>query len=305
MLSAGNLKKNYSKKIEKNSLYVDLIKNHKILQENEKIELFEYLSDPNNFTMSTLLNDDEQFGYYLAGLIEGDGCFERNRLTICYHEKDLPSALWLKERIGYGKVNPIKMKKAIGYYLTEKEGIKKVMNLVNGKFNTNSKINQMIKYKYDLKYGVKILPPNLNPKIRNSYWLSGFVDADGCFLVLIRNLIGLMSQDLSLKKKRTGEVRLKLKISQKKGEVLESIHKEFGGYLAKAKRGEWEYDSTSFTVALKLIEYFDKYSLISTKYIEYLLWRDCYRIVQRKEHLTKEGLDKIVKLKLSIERFRS
>jgi len=84
--------------------------------------------------------------------------------------------------------------------------------------------------------------------------LSGFVDADGCFLVLIRNLKGILSSDKStLFSKRTGEVKLKLKISQKEGEILQGIYKEFGGYLAKTKRGEWEYDSTSFVVALKLI----------------------------------------------------
>jgi len=139
MLSAGNLKK------DEKSQYVDLIKNHKILEEDEKKELLENLSEHLNFTKKTLLKDDVQFGYYLAGLIEGDGCFERNRLTICYHEKDLPSALWLKERIGYGKVDPIKGKRAVGYYLTGKEGLEKVIKLINGKFLTDNKINQMIK----------------------------------------------------------------------------------------------------------------------------------------------------------------
>ena len=36
------------------------------------------------------------------------------------------------------------------------------------------------------------------------------------------------------------------------------------------------------------------------KFIEYLKWRDCYRIIQRKEYMTEKGLDKIVKLKISL-----
>lgn len=72
---------------------------------------------------------------------------------------------------------------------------------MNGKFITDNKINQMIKYNYNKKYNVEILPKILNPEIENSYWLSGFTDADGCFLVSIRNLKGLISKDLQPKKK--------------------------------------------------------------------------------------------------------
>lgn len=304
MQSAGNLKNFYSKLIDKENFYEDLINNHKILEEHEKIGLLNYLSFHQKNMKEFLLNNDEQFGYYLAGLIEGDGCFERNRLTICYHEKDIAAAHWLNKRIGFGKVAPIKGKRAVGYYLTGYEGLNKVINLINGKFLTDSKINQMIQYKYYSKYGVEIQPKNPSPDLKNNYWLSGFADADGSFIVSIRNLKGLLSKDLQPIKKRTGEVRLKFKIAQKDGEILQEIHKEFGGYLAKTTRGEWEFDSTSFKVADKLIEYLDKYSLISTKYIEYLKWRDVYRIIQRKEHLTERGISKILKIKNSLENFK-
>lgn len=105
MQSAGNLI----------SFYEDLIKKNKILEEDEKKELLEFLF-LHHQDKDTLLNNDVQFGYYLAGLIEGDGCFERNRLTICYHEKDTPSAHWLCQRIGFGRVGPIKGKRALSYF---------------------------------------------------------------------------------------------------------------------------------------------------------------------------------------------
>jgi len=123
------------------------------------------------------------------------------------------------------------------------------------------------------------------------YYLAGFIDADGSFIVLIINLKGLLSKDLQFKENKTGEVRLKLKISQKFLEILQGAYKEFGGYLAQTKRGEWEYDSTNFQVASKLIEY--------------IKWRDCFRLVLKKEHLTEEGVMKIVSLKTSIEKIRS
>jgi hypothetical protein len=47
---------------------------------------------------------DEEFGYYLAGLIEGDGYIGENRIEIAFHIADISSAYYIKKRIGYGSV---------------------------------------------------------------------------------------------------------------------------------------------------------------------------------------------------------
>ncbi|GMM49025.1 hypothetical protein DAPK24_040430 (mitochondrion) [Pichia kluyveri] len=51
-----------------------------------------------------LLNDTE-LGYYLAGLIDGNGNIDKEigRITIYYDIKDISSAYMLKEMIGYGR----------------------------------------------------------------------------------------------------------------------------------------------------------------------------------------------------------
>lgn len=304
MQSAGNLKSYYSSKptnvedenLEKklNDYRLDLVKNHIKIENEEKEEILNFVSDHIKNTKE-LLVEDLHFGYYLAGLIEGDGCFERNRLTICYHEKDVAAAYWLKKRIGFGQVNKVKGKRAFNYHLTKPEGIKYVLTITNGKFVTDYKINQLIKYNYEKKYGVVIQPKNSNPDLKNNYWLSGFMDADGSFLIYI----------LKRPKKRYPETRLKIKIAQKENDILQEIYNTFSGYLAHTKRGEWQYDSISYQVASEFIQYFDSFSLVSTKYIEYIQWRDCYRLVLKKEHLSENGLIKIQKLKDSIERFRS
>ena len=56
------------------------------------------------------------------------------------------------------------------------------------------------------------------------------------------------------------------------------------------------YNSASATASAVVFNYFDKFQLNSSKLIRYLKWRQAYRIVQRKEHLTEKGLNKIRKL---------
>lgn len=52
---------------------------------------------------------DTEFGYFLAGLIEGDGWFGVKELHININQKDISLAYLIKKQIGYGKVYNIKV----------------------------------------------------------------------------------------------------------------------------------------------------------------------------------------------------
>src|ERR1700674_963490 len=66
---------------------------------------------------------------------------------------------YLKKRIGYGSVLSLKNKHSVKYVLRHSEGLKKVLDLVNGKFLTDKKINQILTHKYDSKFNLILLPP--------------------------------------------------------------------------------------------------------------------------------------------------
>jgi hypothetical protein len=51
-----------------------------------------------------------------------------------------------------------------------------------------------------------------------------------------------------------------------------------------------------------VIKYFDRYFLQSTKHINFLKWRKAYILIQNKKHLTEPGLEKICKLKNTMNR---
>lgn len=263
MQSAGNYKENYSK---------------------IKEEIFE-ISDHIKYYKS-LLENDLHFGYYLTGLIEASGNFHDQELTIKYHEKDIAAAYWLKKRIGYGKIKI--NKNEVIYYLIHIKGLEYVINLINGKFISENKLNE-IKLLFEK---IEIKPINKNPDLKNNFWLSGFMDGNG-----------FTSKNLIIKKEKE-EVKLKIKLIQKKEEYIQEVKKEFEGDIEKINKEEWKFESTSYKIVRDFILYLDKYSLCTLKYIEYLKWRDVYRIIQRKEHLTERGISKILKIKNSLENFK-
>jgi hypothetical protein len=49
-----------------------------------------------------------------------------------------------------------------------------------------------------------------------------------------------------------------------------------------------------------IIDHFDRYPLISVKLADYLLFKQCYNLIILKEHLTRDGLLKLVEIKASL-----
>ena len=103
---------------------------------------------------------DQEFGYFLAGLIEGDGWFGLNQLHIIFSERDIPLAYLIKKRIGYGNVYKIKDKNAVRYICTNKTGLSIILSLINGKFVSRFKYEQLIKHNYNKNFNFEILPPS-------------------------------------------------------------------------------------------------------------------------------------------------
>lgn len=233
---------------------------------------------------------DHQFGHYLAGLIDGDGHFSsQQQLVIVFHSLDAPLAYFIKERLSFGKVKKVKDKNAFILVITAKAGIIKVINLINGKFRTENKFNQITKVLSHKKFTDFHIHCTLRRNLDNDFnnhWLAGFTDADGSFQIKLLVLA-----------KRT-EVRLNFQIDQKKDYLLVLIKNFFGGNIGYRKSQDtYYYGSTSFGTAINFINYFDYFHLLSSKYLSYLKWRKAYLIIKNKDHLNKEGLKKIIQFK--------
>ena len=83
-------------------------------------------------------------------------------------------------------------------------------------------------------------------------------------------------------------------------------------YLSKfyrsGKQKFYRARSTSKLGAIEVIKYFDKFPLFSSKYLDFLSWKEAHNLIVQNAHHKKyglEGLTKIKNLKNSINNNRS
>ena len=240
--------------------------------------------------------NNEELGYYMAGLIDGDGHFSKaQQLVIVFSYPDAFLAYYLKDRLGYGNVRKVKDKNAYLLIVSKKEGMLNVINLINGKLRTEHRFNQVVN---NVLSHTRYADKNIEFKLDSSqnfynHWLAGFSDADASFQIKV---IKRMTRNKP-------EIRLNFQIDQKSDLLLKVIKQYLGGNIGYRKfQNTYYYGSTSFGSAIKVIEYFDKYHLQSRKHISYLRWRKVYILIQDKQHLSDKGVSKILKIKSLINR---
>ena len=233
---------------------------------------------------------NKDFGFYLAGLIDGDGHISLQRqIIITFSSADVKLAYYIKSRLKCGNVRKVKDKNAYIYVISNQQGLLDVLHLINDKLRTESKILRIqdILSKFLVSQWKGEFKGNVSSDLDN-WWLAGFCDADASFQIKI----------LDRPKRLLKEIRLKVQIDQKHKDLLLLIQKAFNGYLGyRASQNTYYYESTSFANAYLFILYFDRYSLLSNKFIAYKKWRAVYRLYEDKKHLTLEGIHQIKRIK--------
>ena len=83
--------------------------------------------------------------------------------------------------------------------------------------------------------------------------------------------------------------------------MLESIQKSLGvGKIYKHGIDSLEYRVNSLKNIRVVINHFDRYPLITKKLADYILFKQAVDMVQQKQHLTIEGILKLVSIKASL-----
>jgi hypothetical protein len=124
------------------------------------------------------------------------------------------------------------------------------------------------------------------------WFITGFVDGEGSFMIRVRKN----------PKYRIGfvvEVYFSITLHKKDQKILEDIQSYFGvGKIRNDVNDKVKFRVESLKdIVSKIIPHFEKYSLITQKLGDYLLFRDVVNMMINKEHLTKKGLNKIVSIK--------
>ena len=128
------------------------------------------------------------------------------------------------------------------------------------------------------------------------WWLTGFVDAEGCFQ------ISVTKNDEYICGWRV-QLFFKILLHIKDKPLLEKIQKFFGvGSIIVCKDNSIEYIVSSFEGLKVVIEHFKKYRLITKKKADFDLFYKAFCLVLNKEHLQKKGLLLIIALKASLNK---
>lgn len=123
-------------------------------------------------------------------------------------------------------------------------------------------------------------------------YLSGYADGEGCFCVSISK---------SKRHKFGWEIRPSFSVSQNRdrANVLQIFKQHFGCGFIRPDRSDktlkYEVRSTPELVR-NAISHFERYPIMSSKQHDFETFRDICKMMDNKEHLTKEGLQKILKL---------
>jgi len=137
-----------------------------------------------------------------------------------------------------------------------------------------------------------ILRPEIKDrKIKSLDWLAGFTDAEGCFFIALKK-----SPDSKLGE--TVWLRFILTQHSRDEEFLKSLISTLncGRYIPKSGYGEFIVEK--FTdVFDKVIPIFEEFKLHGVKSNNFEDFKKAALLIKNKQHLTREGLDKIKEIK--------
>ena len=250
------------------------------------------------------------------------------RFVISLHKKDLKLLNNIKEFFGTGSVFVMSKDSAqyrveslagldiiINHFekyplITQKQADYKLFKLAHGLIKNKSHLTQdgllkLVALKAVINNGMNndlsiafpdldtVLRPEVQlPKIMDPNWLSGFVEAEGCFsLVIFKN-----------KTSKYGEaVKLSFIITQSIRD--ECLIKSLIGYLGCGNtsldsRGTIDFKITNFSSLRDIIlPFFAKYPLKGNKSLDFSDFSEVIRLMENKSHWTLEGLNKIKQIR--------
>lgn len=274
-------------------------------------------TNTNNDDDDAKINKDinKNFGSYLAGLIEGDGSIYVPKnpkgapmIVVAFHSKDLPLALFIQKNLNAGNVYKIKGKNAYNYTISDIKGLIKVVKLINGYMRTPKivqlyKLIDLISTKGERPTTINKLPID-NTSLDSNAWLSGFIDADGCFSVRVSQnkhcstkkiavMLALAQKTVSLNNDSLLDIMTKISI------FLDSNLKT----TCQHKHPQYLVRTCNLKGNLAVRAYLTKYPLFSGKYLDFLVWEKVLIMMVNKEH--KKNAEAIIKLKESMNSRRT
>jgi sRNA-binding regulator protein Hfq len=128
----------------------------------------------------------------------------------------------------------------------------------------------------------------------NPNFVTGFSDAEACFHVsILRNTKFNVGMSVG--------VFFQISLNKRDKSLLMELKDYFGvGNIRYRKDGVLFYQVFTVKDLKRVVEHFDKYPLMTKKQADYLLFKMAIDLIDNKEHLTMEGLRKLVSIRASM-----
>lgn len=162
------------------------------------------------------------------------------------------------------------------------------MKTLKQKTYTHSLSNVAGKNNYDIQR-------NITNKL-NPWFVTGFTDGEGCFLVNVR-------PNSKMKTGYSVELVFKISLHSKDIALVENLRNSLRVGTVTARGSDCiQYWVGSLKDLYVIVHHFDNYPLITQKWSDYQLFKQVIYLMKGREHLTMEGLQKILSIKAALNK---
>jgi len=207
--------------------------------------------------------------FWFIGFSVGDGSFilpknNKKCFEIWQHVNDIDLLYFLQSSLTLGNIRVYPYRPNIAVFnINKKEELQQLYRLFENNICT---LNTKLRFE---NLSNKVI--NFNKPLLTIGWLSGFLDAEGCFRI---------------KYEKTGSLKLIFEISQKEEEILIQIKEllKITTKIRKAKdKNHWILSIDSLENRNSLIEYLERHPLCSHKKIIFEKWKSLNQLVINKK----------------------
>jgi hypothetical protein len=235
--------------------------NKKVLFNNSKI----FIS-----TMGQQNDSNKIFNQWLAGLIDGDGCFLVSKkgyasLEIVMETRDKHCLYQIKQKFG----GSIKLRSGINwlrYRLHHKKGLLNLIHAINGEIRNPIRLLQL--NKICEIYDISVIQPYT--LTYNNGWFSGFFDSDGSIYLNLKSF------------------QIFITTSQKNKFLLDLLPELYGGNIYIQKKS-FKWIVYKKLEIIKLLDYFNLCPSRSAKHIRLKLIKRYHELRDLKAHLASQN----------------
>lgn len=273
--SEGNFSINYNNKTKKVSFAF------KVTQNDQSLAILNYLKE-----------------YFKVGNVVVDNIKTRGYKYIVSNREDLVNVIFTHfdhfPLQGSKYLDYLDFKKSVLLLNNNTNNIDRVLS-IKSNINTKRSFEERWNYLKDKEF-------NLKPE-----WIQAFIDGEGTFQCRIAETISRNSTYVA--------VNPTLEIAQNSHDVflLNGIIKYYGiGYIKpkydifslKESKNSRSVSRAIFNQFNTIIDFVDKYPMLTRKQLDYIDWKEIIKLKKQGEHKTDEGKEKMLKLKLNMNRGR-